>query len=286
MDGKRDSGLMAQPSMKKLLAVALFVFAAVLNSVPAATNQPPTSAEQLRSELEAAMKAKDIDGILALFYQAGVSNKNIAWIHKSDWSKAFQEHPRSHLDGLAELKPRFEEDSYEKVANGFQMKPNLSVQGNIHATFTLGSLGPGAIESYFMADTYIPYGEMNGCFYLAGTTVQKIYEPKAPEKIFFLSVSPSLWPEPVAFTGTYIYVQNNKEIEKTINGTNTFQKIFWGDYVKSCTVQKTDGGKSSVKLEIKVSVIKDPKEKILIPTTVFSGETTSTNDSIAYERKN
>ncbi len=275
----------AQPSMKKLLAVALFVFAAVLNSFPASTNQPPTSAEQLRSELEAAMKAKDVDGILALFYQAGVSNKFIgmAGIIKNNWSKTFQEHPTSRADCLAELKPPFEEDTYETIENGFLIKPNLSAKGNIHAIFMFGSVGGSDDEKAFSGDILIPYGETNGFFYLVGTTIQKIYEPKAPEKIFFLTVSAGLLPEPVAFTGTYTYVQNNKEIEKTINGTNTVRKTFWGDYVKSCTVQKTDGVKSSLKLEIQEGVIKD---KEMIQTIIFSGETTSTNDSIAYERKN
>jgi len=43
--------------MKKLLGVLLLGFAVVLNSFCASTNQPPTSAEQLRSKFEAAQKA-------------------------------------------------------------------------------------------------------------------------------------------------------------------------------------------------------------------------------------
>lgn len=271
---------MAQPSMKKLLAVALFVFAAVLNSFPASTNQPPTSAEQLRSELEAALEAKDTNAVLLLFNWDGVSNKTNGFGYANMVAKGlsdfFLQHPTNSIRPRVYFQPLPENFETEEMINGFRYAANVSVKGMIQ-------FGVSAANNVGGRSWIIPYGETNGCFYLAGTTIQKIYEPKVPEKIFFLAVSPSLWPEPMAFACTYTYVQNNREIEKTINGTNSVRKTFWGDYVKSCTVQKTDGGKSSLKLEIKAGVIRDQK---IVQTTLFSGETTSTNDSISYERKN
>ena len=66
----------AQPSMNKLLAVALFVFTAVLNSFPASTNQPPTSAEQLQSMFEGVQKAvsKGQEQVFDVSYES-VTNK-------------------------------------------------------------------------------------------------------------------------------------------------------------------------------------------------------------------
>lgn len=78
---------------------------------------------------------------------------------------------------------------------------------------------------------------------------------------------------PVAFTGSYVYVKGGKEIKEDISGKGNRSEAFWGDYIKSCTVQRTsDAGK--IKLMITEGT-----------NTVFKSPWVNTNTPIEYVKK-
>ena len=80
-------------------------------------------------------------------------------------------------------------------------------------------------------------------------------------------------PEPVTFTGSYVYVKAGKEINADISGSGNRSEAFWGDYVKSCTVQKI-----SDKGWIKLMISEDGQD-------IFKSGMMRTNTPIVYEKK-
>ena len=78
---------------------------------------------------------------------------------------------------------------------------------------------------------------------------------------------------PVTFTGSYVYVKGGKEIKEDISGKGNRSEAFWGDYIKSCTVQRTsDTGK--IKLMITEGT-----------NMIFKSSWVSTNSPIKYVKK-
>lgn len=254
--------------MKKLLAVSIFGFAAAFNSFSA-----PTSAEQLRSEFEAALKAGDTNAFLSLFNWDGVSNSMNLYLSTTihSWSEFRSRYPTNQLHAFAWLHPLPDDYETEGVINGIRYGPNVSVVGMMQGSLSVDDNGTNTGW-----DAEFPYGEKSGGFYFAGTTTEKIYEPKTKDKILIVEVnSGDISDNSPAFAGTYAYVQNGLEIKKGIKGKGTAHKISFGDYVKSCFVQKTSGGTNLLELEIS----EDGKK-------IFDSQMVETNDSISYEKKN
>jgi hypothetical protein len=78
---------------------------------------------------------------------------------------------------------------------------------------------------------------------------------------------------PVTFTGSYVYVKAGKEVKEDISGTRNRSEAFWGDFIKSCTVQRTsDTGK--IKLMITEGT-----------NMIFKSSWVSTNSPIKYVKK-
>jgi hypothetical protein len=235
--------------MKKLLAVAFFGFAIVLNSFSA-----PTSAEQLRSEFETAIKAKDTNAIFALVNWKGVSAEM-----KSEMADEMD------TSGLINVKllPLPADYQLTNELNGVRYFPNVQVVGLLGVNYTnQDSTGQ------------IPYGESEGAFYIAGT-VQETFDAH-PTKSISLGVSVmGLFPKetPGILTCSYVYVADGKEKTDNFQCTNNWSTGFWGDYIKSCDVKKVSGSGS-----YKLMIIEGSKK-------VFDSGMTETNDSISYERK-
>ena len=77
--------------------------------------------------------------------------------------------------------------------------------------------------------------------------------------------------DPGTFSGTCVFVQGGKEIKKNISERGN---SFYGDYVKSCTVQKTTGGDDSIQL----TITEDGK-------TVFESAEVTNKEPIVYDKK-
>jgi len=123
-----------------------------------------------------------------------------------------------------------------------------------------------------------PYGERKGGFYFAGTTAEKIYEPKVKEKPFQITITRTNSSVPTAYAFSYVYLQNDQEIKKTFTGTNTFRRLVWANELTSCVLRKLSDDKDLIKLEISEL----STNKLL---TLLDSETSSKNAPIIYERK-
>jgi hypothetical protein len=146
--------------------------------------------------------------------------------------------------------------------NGVRYKPNVAIAGMISVEFTESG---NAVS--------MPYGKTGGVFYLSSTVEEKIATPTTKEKSLNVMVMGVTSPEPVAFTGSYVYVKAGKEINADISGGGNRSEAFWGDYVKSCTVQNT-----SDKGWIKLVILEDGKK-------IFESEKITNKEPVVYEEK-
>lgn len=261
--------------MKKLLAVSLFAFAAAFNSFCAPANPPPTSAEQLRSEFEAALKVGDTNAILSLYNWDGVSNgmKKMRDVAFHGLAEFLAKYPTNEMHTFVRLRPLRDGYEMESVSDGIRYRPNVSVAGMIQGTLSVDDHGTNT--SWGME---IPYGEKNGGFYFAGATTEKIYEPKVKENLFEVDVGTTNLTESTAYVISFVYLQNDQEINKSFTGTNEFHKFVSGNELKSCVLRKISDDNNSLKLEIQ----EFSTNKLL---TLVDSETSSTNTPIIYESK-
>ena len=167
----------------------------------------------------------------------------------------------------------YEDYETESVMNGIRYKPNVTVLGMIEGFLSVNDNGTNTSWG-----TQLPYGEKNGRFYLAGTTTEKIYEPKVKETPFQITITRTNYSVPTAYALSYVYLQNDQEIKKTFAGTNTFRRLIWANELKSCVLRKLSEDNDMLKLEI----IEISTNRLL---TLLNSETSSTNAPIVYERK-
>jgi hypothetical protein len=236
--------------MKIFLAVLLFGFAAAFNSFSA-----PTSAEQLRSEFEAAMKADDTNAILALVNWRGVSAEMK--------SEMVGEMDTSGLVS-AKLLPLPADYQLTNELDGVRYFPNVRVVGLLGVNYTNQD-----------AAGQIPYGESGGTFYIAGT-VQETFDAHPTKSVSLAVMVLGLFPKetPGILACSYVYVADGREKTGDFHCTNNWSTSFFGDYIKSCKVTKVSGS-GSYELEIHEGT-----------NTVFDSDMVETNDSISYEKKN
>ena len=193
--------------MKKLLAAALFGFATVFNSFSA-----PTSAEQLRSEVEAAFMAKDTNAVLALFNWQGVSDKVKSSL---SWQIAYMAN-----QGVASvnLLPLPAARQLTNELDGIRYYPNVHVEGLID------------IESRAKGNSsQINYGESGGTFYIAGTA-QETFDANAKKSTILAVMVTGLFPQesPGILACSYVYVANGKENTDGFSMHKQFEQIFSG----------------------------------------------------------
>ena len=141
--------------------------ALVVFLLPAAfAKDAPTSAEQLRSELEAAVKSKNTNAIAALFNWTGVAG---------DMKEMLIEMPAYLIkDDIAVVKLLPVPAGFEATneVDGVRYFPNIPVIGIID------------IESTRKGNSWkLPYGESAGNFYLSGTA-QETFDAHAKKSNF------------------------------------------------------------------------------------------------------
>ena len=217
--------------MKKLLAISILAFAAVVDSFSAPTNQPPTSAEQLRSEFEAALKAQDTNAIASLYDWQGVSGDTKSMITR-EVADLLAEKVTSVT--LAPLEPNHPIETEMESSKGLVfIDSNIPIIGNIAVTSSLPDEPEGT-----MTDN-LPYGETNNAFYFAGTVMRKVPLRELKERDLKIIVTcPS---EQFTYTGSCVYVKDGKKMTANIGGNGSRTNSYRGAYVKSCIVQRTSG---------------------------------------------
>jgi hypothetical protein len=225
------------------------------------TISAPTSAEQLLKQFKEAVKAKDKYAILKLVNWQGVTNEMKVQL-QDEYASIFQMEVKDIE--LTSLPADFKS---EYLVNGVRYHHNVDIIGyiKVEPVKAKNSLG----------GTSFPYGKKDNVFYLSGTITEKVYEPKTKEKCLSVTVSGNnTVPKTVSFTGTYVYMKGGKEIKGDISGDQgNLSRAFWGDFIKSCKVQKISNFGS-----IQLLISEDGKK-------VFESEEVKTNDPIIYERK-
>jgi hypothetical protein len=216
----------------------------------------PTSAEQLRAEVESVLKAKDTNAFTALFNWQGVSDEMKSET-KDENADLF-----SHDIVAVKLTALSADFQTTNELNGVRYKPNVTVIGMISVEYT----EKGNAVS-------MPYGKWGDAFYLSSTVEEKIAAPTVKEKSLNVMVMGVTSPEKVAFTGSFVNVKAGKEINGDISGSGNRSEAFWGDYIKSCSIQKTsdDGW-------IKLIISEDGKK-------IFESEKITNKEPVVYEKK-
>ena len=248
-----------QNTMKPTLLIVCLNVAIIALGLPmASAKDTPTSAEQLRSEVESALKSKDTNAFKALFNWQGVSESMKA--DMNDENADLFSHAIASVKLLA-LPADFQPTN---ELNGVRYKPNVAIVGMIDVEYT----EQGNAVS-------MPYGKVGGVFYLSSTVEEKTGTPSTKEKSLNVSVMGTISPKAVTFSGSYVYVKAGKEIKEDVSGTNgNRSEAFWGDYIKSCTVQKISDDKGFIKLVIS----EDGK-------MVFESDEITNKEPIVYEKK-
>lgn len=232
----------------------------------ASAKDAPTSAEQLRSEIESALRAKDTNAFKALFNWQEVSESMKADINDANADLFRQDIASVQLTAL----PANAQLTNE--LNGILYKPNVTIIGQVDVEY------PDKGNSVRMA-----YGTKGGIFYLSATVEERIATPTEKEKSLnisvmgtatFVSNGDKTTKSQAAFSGSYVYVKGGKEITAIINGKGNKSEAFWGDYIKSCTVRKSADNRDWIKLVIS----EDGKN-------VFESEEFTNKEPIVYEKK-
>ncbi len=186
--------------------------------------EPPASANQLLSAVDAAFKAKDKDALAALVSWQGVSDE-MRSMHAEGLAAMVKQEVKTVK--LAPLPDRFK---MEYELNGVRYHPNVAVVGIIEVQYAQAG-----------NSDQIPYGKKDNAFYLTGTVGEKFATPATKEKPINIMVMGVTAPEPVVFEGYCVYLKGGKEVREDISGKGNRSKAFWGDHVKHCEVRKTSG---------------------------------------------
>lgn len=186
---------------------------------------PPATAEQLRSDLEIALKDKDTNAVMSLFNWEGGSN---------DWRESA---------GMREMMIRLQTDdmlntditdvALVPLPANFQAT-QTNEQSGICQELNVNAIGLIEVKSSNGKVGKLPYGKKENAFYIAGVVLRKL-----PGRLLCVQVSAGPNPDLFPYTGSWVYVRNGKEITvDTSDKTNRF-KTYWGDYIKSCTIKRT-----------------------------------------------
>jgi hypothetical protein len=235
---------------KAIVCLSLLLIGSGLTS--AFAKDPPASAEQLRAEVESALKAKDASALIGLFNWQGVSDNFKTMMGKMAADMT------NHEWTAVKLAPLPDDFQATNVVNGIRYRPSVAVTGWIVVEFT--PKGNAA---------QLPYGKSGDAYYLSCNVEEKIPGPATKSKIINIEVMGVA--DPGTFSGNYVFVQSGNEIKQNIRNRGA---SFYGDYVKSCTVQKTTACDDSIQL----TITEDGK-------TVFESDDVTNKEPIVYEKK-
>ena len=235
---------------------------------PAAAATGAASEQDLKDRFESALKARDTNAILALYNWQGVSDKVKPALVASGMWKGLTEAPTNGTRASVVFFPLPTNFETELVRDGIRYTPNVSLMGMISGTLAWMENGTN-----FSRGLQLPYGRQGERYYLAGSAETRLYEPKTKDKALVISVATSNFQTAVTFTGNFTYVQNGQEIRKEIKGPGSPNKVVFGDYIKSCVVQKTSDDQNFLQLMISEN-----------GSNVFNSSWVQTTNPIVYKR--
>ena len=239
------------------VSVWLSLFITIAGIFSSSAGQPPVSAEHLRGAFEWAINTRDTNGLLELFNWQGVSD-HIKQGMRNQVEYMFQQ--KITAVKLAPLPADFQPDT---EISGTRYKQNVTVVGQIEVDFD-------------PKGTYLrlPFGTNGNAYFLSCTIEEKLHlVPTTPQPLDIL-VKGSAMADATMLSGSFVYVRDGQELKEEINARGNFSKGFFGDYIKSCTVQK----QASDRHQIRLIIMEDGKK-------LFESESVTNETPIVYERK-
>jgi hypothetical protein len=256
LDSQPDLSINEKPKTMKQLTLLLFLFTLLTGMPSAFAIDPPASPEQLRAAVESALKMKDTNALAELVNWQGASDDMKSLTRRVIEDLFANPYSTVKLIGLP--------DGFRAVTerDGIRYSPNVSVVGMLEVDFT------GVIWRM-----KLPYGKKGGGFYIPCTVEEKIPGPAIKSRSLAIIVTGSTAPDAQKLSGSFIYIQGGGEVKEAIDGKGNFNKSFWGEYIKSCTVQKTSSDDDPIQL----AIIEDGK-------TIFQSAEVTNNEPIVYKR--
>ena len=237
------------------LIIYLGIFIAFIELQTVSGKDAPSSAEQLRYEVESALKNQNSRALIALFNWDEIQEKDgVKMLMKMAFNERWKDTNKVTRVKLSPLPAH-----YKATNEVFSLRTRDNVT-------VIGIIDIECSDRNF--NEHLPYGTKEGSFYIA-QTVREIIPGKS------LRVTVSIFdPHPsITYTGACTYVKEGKEINFELSGTNRYiEKNLWGDYVKSCTIQKT-----TTSGLIMLEIAEDHKR-------IFKSPQIKTEDPISYER--
>lgn len=219
--------------MRKIPVLVLLCSLAASSSIFAKT--PPTSAEQLRSEIETALKADDMRTaerkIFSLFNWDGVPENDKGMIRGVYIWDLFSEHHNLQVTNVTSVQLAPLSTNLLAMVSG--EKNDGQWDNGRRVKFKIPALGEIDVTTPTGQTIRLPYGEKDGVFYLVALIAYQA--PGQSLRVQVLGRS--------TYMGSWTYVLGNKEFTVNISDRTNQFRVCWGDYIKSCSVQKTsDGG--------------------------------------------
>lgn len=245
----------------------------------------PTSAEQLRSELETAVNNKDMSTAISLVcwdgrdaemkeMMAGMLAEWLAKIGTNTVQLTLAPVSANFQMTKASFLPDWEGD------NGMRGKYNIPVIGMIHVDYS----GKNETDKY----PDVPYGKKGDAFYIAQMVSYQI-----PGKALYIRVDNL--PTWLTYTGYWTYVSNGKEITIPLSDkTNEFREG-WGDYVEYCYVRRTSTNETPGVVPFFQYQITEGRITNMfvgthhfteeVPVVIFDSGQITNGDPVIYQRK-
>ncbi len=213
----------------------LVLLCGLVTSTSIFAKTPPTSAEQLRSELETALKAKDIRAddtraVISLFNWDGVSDDDKGMTLTLIGDLLSEQHTLLATNVISvQLSPL----STNLQAMLIDDRNDWQGDNGRRVKFSIPALGEFDVSTPTGEKIRLPYGKKGGSFYLVALITYQA--PGQSLRVRVLGRS--------TYKGSWVYVVGDKEFTVNISDRTNQFRASWGDYIKSCTIQKTsDGG--------------------------------------------
>jgi hypothetical protein len=185
----------------------------------------PSSAEQLRNELESSLKIKDTNAVMSLFNPNGETNE---WRESAGMRQMM-----IILQTRAMLQTTNASVKLLPMPKNFPL-PQTNEQNGISTKFNVPVVGMIEVKGENGSVQQLPYGKDGDNFYIAGTIQEKI-----PGKRLGVRVLAGPDTDSLTYTGSWVYVKGGAEITVAVSDKTNRFKTGLGDYIKSCTIQRT-----------------------------------------------
>jgi hypothetical protein len=185
----------------------------------------PASADELRNDLEAAVRNQDTNSFIELYNWEGVTNESKA-------SAALREMLIKH-EMFAILRSTNPEVELLPTPSNFPLR-RTNLQSGLITTFNVPVLGLLEVKPINGIAHQLPYGRKREGFYLAG-----IKQETMPGKALYVRVLAGPNSDLLSYTGRWTYLEGTNEKSIAISDkTNLFLDV-WGDQINSCEIRRT-----------------------------------------------